>query len=117
MSLRQTDYEERVLHFLLSRLEIGEFTIRQLSRATNIKDGTARNIISRFEDLELVKRVMLFPEEAWLFNPSKGALRLKKVKRLAAQAALIARLRADEIAREAEYQSYSVGGASVDNHQ
>jgi hypothetical protein len=105
MSLRDSDYEERVLHFLLSLVEIKIFTIRQLSRATNIKDGTARSIISRFEDLELVKRVMVSPEEAWRFNPSKGALRLKKVKRLAARAALINRLRAEEIERESKYQS------------
>ena len=105
MSLRNSDYEERVLHFLLTWRETNEFTIRQLCLATNMKDGTARHIISRFEDLELVKRVLVSPEEAWRFNPSKGALRLKKVKRLAAQASAINRLRAEEIKREAKYQS------------
>lgn len=104
MSLRQTDYEERVLHFLVSKEEPPEFTIRQLCDATNIKDGTARNIISRFEDMSLVKRILLSPEEAWRFAPSRVSLQLKKVQRLVAQANVISRLRAEEIEREVKYQ-------------
>jgi DNA-binding IclR family transcriptional regulator len=101
MSLLTSDYEERVLHF--ARNSPKPFTVREVARATNVKPSTTARIISTFEDLELVVRVLTSPEMTFRYAPSATSSALKKVQQLKALAHVIKQQRKLEVARDAKY--------------
>lgn len=91
MSLRTSDYEERVFHALSSTTE--KLTVREIAETTKLKDSTVRRIVSVFEDMEFVEREPLYPEEAFSFRPSPAGKRLKKYMMLVDRAGVMQRLR------------------------
>lgn len=102
MSLRTSDYEERVFHELKEAAP-RKISIRDIARATKLKDSTARRIVSAFEDMEFVDRVLIYPEEHFVFDPSEAGKRLKKYHALMEHEELIKRARLAEAEAHAAY--------------
>ena len=108
MATQPSDYQDRVLHFIEKQSE--EFTVRQVATETNVKPGTVAGILSRFEDMELVVRIRMHPEQCFVMAPGAAGLPMTKIEQLKHHAALMARLRQAELRRNNRYVSRRKAG-------